>query len=208
MEILRIYSIRIFISFCHDIIMYEYLLLLSLLRTHLVQINTVPKTTAYKRWNCQVIRPANCCHIIPSNRFLDGLPDPSQFPAAKLTHYSTMPHRPSDSSRHRQRLLISGDVHQNPGPATKYPCSVCTINVTSRGVSYMCNHCSGWVHSKCSGQNAAKYRRIKSWAFSFCSFPPTPPIPKPLPSPITTKASDPSPFCNSMKTASETNRLN
>ena len=30
-------------------------------------------TTAYKRWNCQVIRPANCCHLIPSNRFLDGL---------------------------------------------------------------------------------------------------------------------------------------
>ena len=26
----------------------------------------VPKTTAYKRWNCQVIRPANCCHLILS----------------------------------------------------------------------------------------------------------------------------------------------
>ena len=68
---------------------------------------------------------------------------------AKLTNYSTMPHRPSDSSGSRQRLLLSGDVHQNPGPATKYPCSVCTRNVTSRGVSYMCNRCSGWVHSKC-----------------------------------------------------------
>ena len=46
----------------------------------------------------------------------------------------------------------------------KYPCSVCTSNVTSRGVSYMCNRCSGWVHSKCSGlQNAAEYRRIKNW---------------------------------------------
>ena len=101
------------------------------------------KTTAYKRWNCQVTRPANCCHLIPSNRFLDGFPVPSQFAAAKLTHYSTMPHRPSDSSRPRQRLLLSGDVHQNPGPATKYPCSVCTSNVTSRGVSYMCNRCSG-----------------------------------------------------------------
>ena len=45
-----------------------------------------PKTTAYRRWNCQVIRPANYCHIIPSNRFLDGFSDPSQFAAAKLTH--------------------------------------------------------------------------------------------------------------------------
>ena len=86
-------------------------------------------------------------------------------------------------------------MHQNPDPATKYPCSVCTRNVTSRGVSYMCNRCSGWVHSKCSGpQNAAEYRRIKNWACSCCSFPPTPPIPQPLPSPITTKASDGDPF--------------
>ena len=155
----------------------------------------VPKTTAYKQWNCQVIRPANCCHLTPSNRFLDGFPDPSQFAAAKLTHYSTMPHRSSDSSRPRQHLLLSGDVHQNPGPSTKYPCSVCTRNVTSRGVSYMCNRCSGWVHSKCSGlQNAAEYRRIKNWACSSFSFPPTPPIPKPHPSPITTKASDGDPL--------------
>ena len=171
----------------------------------------VPKTTAYKRWNCQVTRPANCCHLIPSNRFLDGFPVPSQFAAAKLTHYSTMPHRPSDSSRPRQRLLLSGDVHQNPGPATKYPCSVCSSNVTSRGVSYMCNRCSGWVHSKCSGlQNAAEYRRIKNWACISCSSPPTPQIPKPLPSPITPKLpmGIPSPFCNSTQMASATNRLN
>ena len=94
-----------------------------------------------------------------------------------------------------QRILLSSDVHQKPGPATKYPCSVCTSNVTSRGVSYMCNRCSGWVHSECSGlQNAAEYRRIKNWVFSSCSSPPTPPIPKPLPSPITTKASDGVPF--------------
>ena len=177
----------------------------------LQSIPVVPKTTAYKRWNCQVTRPANCCHLIPSNRFLDGFPVPSQFAAAKLTHYSTMPHRPSDSSRPRQRLLLSGDVHQNPGPATKYPCSVCTSNVTSRGVSYMCNRCSGWVHSKCSGlQNAAEYRRIKNWACISCSSPPTPQIPKPLPSPINQKLpmGIPSPFCNSTQMASATNRLN
>ena len=78
---------------------------------------------------------------------------------------------------------------------TKYPCSVCTSNVTSRGVSYMCNRCSGWVHSKCSGlQNAADYRRIKNWACRSCSSPPIPPIPKPLPSPSTTKASNGDPF--------------
>ena len=47
----------------------------------------VPKTTAYKRWNCQVTRPANCCHLIPSNRFLDGFPVPSQFAAAVVVVY-------------------------------------------------------------------------------------------------------------------------
>ena len=54
----------------------------------------------------------------------------------------------------------------------------------------MCNRCSGWVHSKCSRlQNAAEYRQIRNW-----SSPPSPQIPKPLPSPITTKASDGDPF--------------
>ena len=120
----------------------------------------VPTTTAYKWWNCQVFRPANCGQHIPPNRFFDGFPDPSQFAAAKLTHYSSKPQRPSDSSRSWQRILLSGDVHPNPGPTTKYPCPVCARNVTSRGVSYLCNLCSGWVHSKCSGlQNAAEYRR-------------------------------------------------
>ena len=98
--------------------------------------------------------------LIPPNRFLDGFPDPSQFAATKLTHYSSNSQRPSDSTRSWLRILLSGDVHPNPCPTTKYPRPVCDRNVTSRGVSYLCNHCSGWVHSKCSGlQNAAVYRR-------------------------------------------------
>ena len=95
----------------------------------------------------------------PSNRFLDGFPDPSQFAAAKLTHYSSKPQLPSDSSRSWPRILLPRDVHPNPGPTTKYPCPVCARNVTGRGVSYLYNRCSRWVHSKCSGlQNAAEYR--------------------------------------------------
>ena len=93
----------------------------------------VPKTTAYKRWNCQVIRPENCCHLISSNRFLNGFPGPSQFAVAKMNLYSTMPHRPSDFWQPRQCIILSGDVHQNSVPAPKYPCSVCTRNITSRG---------------------------------------------------------------------------
>ena len=59
----------------------------------------------------------------------------------------------------------------------------------------MCNCCSGWVHSTCSRlQNAAESRQIKNRACISCSSPPSPQIPKPLPSPITTKASDGDPF--------------
>ena len=115
-------------------------------------------------------RPANCCQHISLNRFLDGFPDPSQFAAAKLTHYSSKPQRPSDSSRSWLRILLSGNVHPNPGPTTKYPCPVCARNVTSRGVSYLNNRCSGWVHSKCSGlQNAAEYKRVMDWVCSYCT---------------------------------------
>ena len=47
-------------------------------------------------------------------------------------------------------------------PYFKYPCTVCTRNVTSRGVSYQCNRCSGWVHVKFSGLiNAAQYWKSK-----------------------------------------------
>ena len=92
-------------------------------------------------------------------------------------------------------LQMSGDVHPNPGPATKYPCPVCARNVTSRGVSYQCNICSGWVHAKCSGLlNAAQYRRSSDWACGPCSTPPPIPSPPPTPTPPTDQKSDDSTF--------------
>ena len=86
-------------------------------------------------------------------------------------------------------LQMLDDVHPNPGPATKYPCPVCARNFTSRGVSYKCNRCSGWVHAKCSGLlNAAQYRRSSDWACGPCSTPP--PIPSPPPTPTDKKSYD------------------
>ena len=123
--------------------------------------------------NVRSSKPANCCQHISSNRFLDGCQDPSKFAAAKLAHYSSKPQQHSDSSRLWLRILLSGDVHPNPGPTTKYPYPVCASNVTGRRVSYLCNQCFGWVHSKCAGlQNAVEYRRIKDWVCSSCSSPP------------------------------------
>ena len=84
-----------------------------------------------------------------------------------------------------------GNVHQNPGPATKYPCPVCARNVTSRGVSYQCNICSGWVHAKCSGVlNAAQYRRSSDWACDPCSTSPPTPSPLTTPTPPTEGSND------------------
>ena len=133
----------------------------------------VPKTTAYKRWNCQVIRPANCCHFNPSNRSLDGFPGPSQFTAAKPTHYSTIPHRPSDSSRPWQRLLLSGDVHQNHGLTTKYPCHKSWSDLYGKSLFWLGSLKVVW---------SSKRIGVQTNKNSSCSSPP-------LQSPITTKAS-------------------
>ena len=98
-------------------------------------------------------------------------------------------------------LLLSGDVHPNPGPTTKFPCAVCTKNVTSRGVSYLCNRCNGWVHSKCSTlTNARQYRT--NWICNSClappatqptpaTQPPAPQLPPTPPSPATTPNQQP-----------------
>ena len=85
-------------------------------------------------------------------------------------------------------LLLAGDIQPNPGHTAKYPCPVCAQDVTSRGVSYLCTGCSGWVHTKCSGiLNAAQYRRNKDWACDPCSVSKTqqstPPQPSPSPTP-------------------------
>ena len=71
--------------------------------------------------------------------------------------------RPANCCQHiPPNRFLDGFPEPSPGPTTKYPCPLCACNITGRGVSYLCNHCSGWVHSKCSGhQNAAEYRRIK-----------------------------------------------
>ena len=125
---------------------------------------------------------------------LSGLPDlqivvNTSLQTVSSTHYSSKPQRPSDSSRSWQRPLLSGDVHPNHCPTKTYPCPVCARNVTGRGMNYLCNRCSGWVHSKCSGlQNATEYRRIKDLVFSSCNSPST--LPKLQPPQIPTQAVD------------------
>ena len=85
----------------------------------------VPKTTAYKRWNGQVNQT---CKLLSTH---SSKPFPRRFSGFESvhvvsTHYSSNPQRPSDSSRPRLRILLSGDVHTNPGHTIKYPGPVCT----------------------------------------------------------------------------------
>ena len=69
---------------------------------------------------------------------------------------------------HLLLLLMSGNVHPNPGPI--FPCSVCTGNVTLRGKSVQCCTWSKWVHPRYSQLSLSEFRALGS---SHCwSFPP------------------------------------
>ena len=66
-------------------------------------------------------------------------------------------------------LLMSGNVHPNPGPI--FPCSVCAGNVTWRGKSVQCCACSKWVHLRCSQLSLSNFRALgssHSWSCPPC----------------------------------------
>ena len=65
-------------------------------------------------------------------------------------------------------LLMSGNVHPNPGPI--FPCSVCAGNVTWRGKSVQCCTCSKWVNLRCSQLSLSKFRVLGS-SHSWSCFP-------------------------------------
>ena len=57
-------------------------------------------------------------------------------------------------------LLMSSNVHPNPGPI--FPCSVCAENVTWQGKSVQCCTCSKWVHLRCSQLSLSNFRALGS----------------------------------------------
>ena len=114
----------------------------------------VPKISVYTRWNCLATTDTiklRSTLILTSAVHFNGFSASCQLEAAALIrNMITKPQRRQPDQIQLKLLQMSGDVHPNPGPATKYPCPVCTRNVTSRGVSYKCNRYSGWLHTKCS----------------------------------------------------------
>ena len=73
-------------------------------------------------------------------------------------------------------LLMSGNVHPNPGPI--FSCSVCAGNVTWLGKSVQCCTCSKWVHLRCSQLSLSNFRALgssHSWSCPPCRNTVTPP---------------------------------
>ena len=46
-------------------------------------------------------------------------------------------------------LLLSGDVHLNPGPSAAFPCRVCQKEVLDSDPAVQCDQCDMWVHVTC-----------------------------------------------------------
>ena len=57
-------------------------------------------------------------------------------------------------------LLMSGNVHPNPGPI--FPCSACAGNVTWWSKSVQCCTCSKWVHLRYLQLFLSKFRTLDS----------------------------------------------
>ena len=69
-------------------------------------------------------------------------------------------------------VLMSGDVHPNPGPI--FPCSVCAGNVIWQVKSVQCCTCSKGVHLRCSLFSLSKFRTLgssHSWSCPLCCVP-------------------------------------
>ena len=66
-------------------------------------------------------------------------------------------------------LLMSGNIHPNPGPI--FPYSACTGNVTWRGKPVQCCACSKWVHLRCSQLSLSQFRALGSSHSWSCPLP-------------------------------------
>ena len=107
-----------------------------------------------------------------------------------------MPHEPLNSSRPRQRLLLAGDVHQNHVLATKlYMFCVYSKRHKSWGELYVQSFVLvGFIRSVLIFKMQRSTKELRTGHAALAVPPSTPTIPQPLPSPITTKASDGDPF--------------
>ena len=134
----------------------------------------VPTISSYTRWNCLATTDAGQSRSTPILTVRCSFQRVFCLGSVRCVRtdllYDSMSQRRQPDQTHLKLLQMSDNIHPNPGPTTKYPCPVCTRNVTSRGVSYKCTKCSGWVHANCSEiLNAAQYRRKNDSTCDTCS---------------------------------------
>ncbi len=55
-------------------------------------------------------------------------------------------------------MLVSGNVHPNPGPTyQRYPCSMCSKHVARAHPALECDNCGNWTHTKCADVSNKSY---------------------------------------------------
>lgn len=65
----------------------------------------------------------------------------------------------STSSFQLKRIILSGDVSLNPGPAK---CPVCTKALARNHRALKCNLCQQWIHIKCGNVKPSDFKQIQS----------------------------------------------
>ena len=96
------------------------------------------------------------------------------------------------SINHRRRnswlgiiLLLSGDLHQNPGPTRsrkptpkivadpEWPCGICNLDCVKKAIQ--CDDCEVWYHTKCMVISDKEYKKLGkinvSWHCLYCGLP-------------------------------------
>ena len=73
-------------------------------------------------------------------------------------------------------ILLSGDIHQNPGPS-KFPCTSCDKSVKHTDKALMCDNCENWCHIYCDEITPEKYSAYQendtlSYECNLCRLPP------------------------------------
>ena len=81
---------------------------------------------------------------------------PAVFLLLLYHHHQALPNPTQFTSNHDRcpaLLLLSGDIHINPGPRAKnssvFPCGLCEYPVTWSCKGVACDDCSIWFHQSC-----------------------------------------------------------
>lgn len=95
---------------------------------------------------------------------------------------SRVPHIANGTSSFQlYRIILSGDIHTNPGPnnsrkTPKYPCKECGRNVRSNKDVLLCAECPMWSHAKWLGLTKIDFKYYLDypdidWLCSWCNLP-------------------------------------